>query len=80
MKADEWRARIADYGRMLRQPPDQDFESADVVSLAGYEASGWSVWYRLWTQEEGKSDLGVELTVYYDGRTLEIQADDLRVA
>ena len=64
MKADEWRARIAEYGRTLRKPPQGDFETADVIPLQGQEGSAWSVWYRLWTVEEGKSDLAVELTVY----------------
>jgi hypothetical protein len=30
--------------------------------------------------EEGKSDLGVHLTVHYDGHTVEIEVDDLVVA
>ena len=79
MKADEWRTRIAEYGRTLRKPPQGDFETADVIPLQGQEGSAWSVWYRLWTIEEGKSDLAVELTVYYDGQTVEIDADGLRV-
>jgi hypothetical protein len=80
MKADEWRTRIAEDGKTLTRPPQGDFESSDVVPLHGKEGSAWSVWYRLWTREEGKSDLGVQLTVHHDGHTLEIEADDLRVA
>jgi len=80
MKADEWRTRIAEYGKTLKKPPQGDFESSDVIALQGQEGSAWSVWYRLWTVEEGKSDLGVQLTVYSDGHTVEIEADDLRVA
>jgi hypothetical protein len=79
MKAHEWRTRIAEYGKTLKSPPQGDFESSDVIPLQGQEGSAWSVWYRLWTVEEGKSDLAVELTVYYDGQTVEIDADGLRV-
>jgi hypothetical protein len=79
MKADEWRTRIAEYGKTLRKPPQGDFETSDVIPLQGQEGSAWSVWYRLWTVEEGKSDLAVELTVYYDGQNVEIDADSLRV-
>jgi hypothetical protein len=80
MKADEWRTTIAEYGRTLRKPPPGDFESSDVIPLRGQEGSAWSVWYRLWTVEEGKSDLGVQLTVYYDGQIVVIEVDGLLVA
>jgi hypothetical protein len=80
MKADEWRTAIAEYGKTLRKPPQGDFETADVIPLQGQEGSAWSVWYRLSTVEEGKSDLGVHLTVHYDGHTVEIEVDDLVVA
>jgi hypothetical protein len=80
MKADEWGTRIAEYGRTLKTPPQGDFESSDVAPLRGQEGSAWSVWYRLWTEEEGRSDLGVQLTVRYDGHAVKIEADDLRVA
>jgi hypothetical protein len=81
MKAGEWRSRLGAYGRTLTHPPPSDFDSADIVPLRGQEDSAWSVWYRLWTEEEGKSDLGLGLTVRYrGGDDVEIEADDLRVA
>ncbi len=80
-RADEWQARLRQYGRTLALPPPSDLETADVVPLQGYESTAWSVWYRLWTREEGKSDLGVELTVRYTGGDdVQIEVDDLRVA
>jgi hypothetical protein len=80
MKAGEWRRAIAQYGRTLTTSPSDDFDAASVVPMQDQHRSGWSVWYRLWTKEEGRADLGVQLTVYYDGRNVEIEADDLRVA
>ncbi len=81
MRAEEWRSRLAEYGRTVTQPPDPDFESADIVPLRGQENTAWSVWYRLWTEEEGRSDLAIELTVRYrGGDDVEIEVDDLRVA
>jgi hypothetical protein len=80
-RADEWQARLQAYGRTLALPPPSDFETADVAPLHGQESTAWSVWYRLWTREEGKSDLGVELTVRYSGGDdVQIEVDDLRVA
>jgi len=81
MRADEWRSRLAEYGRTITKPPDPDFESADIIPLRGQENAAWSVWYRLWTEEECKSDLRISLKVRYrGGDDVEIEVDDLRVA
>ena len=80
MKPEEWRTRIKDYGRKLTLPPPGDFELADVVPMQGKDRSGWSVWYRLWTEEEGRSDLGLQLLVFDQGGIIKLEVDDLRVA
>jgi hypothetical protein len=81
MKADEWRRRVKEYGRTLVQPPRADLETADIVPLQGSGNRAWSVRYPLWTREEAKSDLSVELTVRYNGGDdVDIEIDDLRVA
>jgi len=80
MKAGEWRRGVEEYGKKLILPPPEDLDTADVVSLRGSEDSAWSVWYRLWTEEEGKSDLSVELTVRsIGGDDMNVTLDDLRV-
>ncbi len=77
----EWQARLDEYGQTLVVPPRGDFETADVIPIDGPEAKSWAVHYRLWTAEEGKADLGIELTVRYrGGDEIEIDVDDLRVA
>ena len=79
-KADEWRDRLAEYGKTLVTPPAGDYDSADVIQLRD-EKSAWSVWYRLWTAEEGQSDLGIELTVRLMlNNAIQIEVDDLLVA
>jgi len=81
MKADEWRQRIREYGRILVEPPSSDLDSADVIPLKGSENEAWSVSYRLCTEQESKSDLMLELTVrYVGGDHVHIEVDDLRVA
>jgi hypothetical protein len=77
MRSDEWRARLNEYGRTLITPPASDFVTADVVRITGQSA--WSVWYRLWTADEGKSDLGLELTVRDRGADTDVELEDLRV-
>jgi len=74
-------ARRSEYSRTLVEPPSSDLDSADVIPLKGSENEAWSVWYRLWTEQESKSDLMLELTVrYVGGDDVHIEVDDLRVA
>ena len=81
MKADEWRRRVNEYGKTLIEPPREDLDTADIVPLGGFENEAWSVRYELWTREQAKSDLSVELTVrYIGGDDVNIEIDDLRVA
>lgn len=79
MKAGEWRRGLDEFGKTLIAPPPEDLESADVIPVSGTNDS-WSVWYRLWTKQEGKSDLSLELTVRDSGGgQMHIELDGLRV-
>ncbi len=79
MKAGEWRRRLDEFGKTLITPPREDLESADVIPVPGTN-DAWSVWYRLWTKQEGKSDLSLQLTVRDSGAgKMRIELDDLRV-
>src|SRR5260370_42403111 len=81
MKADEWRERVNEYGKTLIEPPRDDLDNAVIVPTRGSEDKEWYVRYELWTSEEGKSDLSVELTVRSLGDDdVELEIDDLRVA
>jgi hypothetical protein len=80
MSAVDWKRRVREYGRTIVTPPEDDYVSADVVPIVTSDVPAWSVWYRLWTREEGKSDLAIELTVRYPGGDkVAIDVDDLRV-
>lgn len=54
---------VTEYGGSLVLPPDSAFDSIDIVEVAGATPREWDARMSLWTAEEGKSDLTLELTL-----------------
>jgi hypothetical protein len=79
LNAEEIRKAVTDYGRVLITPPDSAFELMDVIKVKNAEPSQWSITMPLWTQEEGRSDLSMELTVIEQKDGYKIELDDLHV-
>jgi len=50
------------YGRTLTSPPTQAFEELDVVEVEGAVKPTYSIRFRLFTKEEGRSDLELQAT------------------
>lgn len=73
----ELEAAVALYGRTLTMPPD-GVQWIDAVRVERDGAPRWSVTCRLWTVEEGPSDLSLELTIE-EGDGVSIDVDDLHV-
>ena len=71
---------ISDYGHELSMPPEAAFRSLDVISIEGQKPAKWSVRCELWTIDEGRSDLTLELTLI-DGKSemLAVEVDDIHV-
>jgi len=70
---------IADYGRTIIAPPDDAFRLMDVVEVKAAVPPRWSITMPVWTKEEGRSDLSVELTVIEDGGAFRVELDDIHV-
>ena len=70
---------IKEYGRTLVVPPVGAFTGFDAVRVRGAIQQEWSVRAPLWTSEEGRSDLTVELTLALSGDMLIFELDDLHV-
>jgi len=51
----------------------------DIVAIEGRGSPTWSIWAPLWTEEEGRSDLQIEMTVTDSPSGVLIELDDLRV-
>ena len=72
------RAAVEEYGRRLQMPPENKL-SMDVIQVEGRRTPTWSVRIDLWTYEEGRSDLSLELTVEELEQGCRIEVDNLHV-
>jgi hypothetical protein len=81
LSAGEIERAVSGYGRTLRELPGDALESLDVVEVAGSVTRTLNVRVPLWTLEEGRSDLEVDLTLreVMDG-IFSVEVDDLHVA
>ena len=79
LQAGDLAKAISDYGKTIVKPPSNFVEYLDCVAVRGRADPTWSVRAPLWTLEEGRSDLTLELTVTETERRTLIEIDDLRV-
>jgi len=79
VSAQEMATAIADYGRNLVSPPEEAFRLMDVVEVPSADPPRWSITMPLWTREEGRSDLSIELTVIVADKGFTIELDDIHV-
>lgn len=78
LNASEIEGAVQDYGHVLVAPPDSAFDSLDAIEVRGSNPKRWSVRFDLWTADEGRSDLTLELTVE-ETDPPKIELDDLHV-
>ena len=80
MTAEQLRQAVVEYGRELRMPPESVFDNLDVIEIEGATPRAWSALIDLWTVEEGRSDLTLELGLTDTGGELyDIEVDNLHV-
>lgn len=70
---------ISDYGRTFVRLPANFLDYLDSVLVEGRSCPTWSIRAPLWTFEEGRSDLTLELTVVDEVDGPSIELDDLKV-
>lgn len=70
---------ITTYGRNLVAPPDNAYNQIDVVAVTSSNLPCWSLRMNLWTAEEGRSDLTVELTITEVEGQYTLELDDIHV-
>lgn len=80
LSADHLAAIESDYGVTLVAPPDDAYELLDVVEVARTNPRSWSVVMPLWTRDQGRSDLSLELTlIEAQPGQLSVEIDDIHV-
>lgn len=76
---EQLRKAIEQYGRKLITPPSDAYNFMDVVVIRGASTPSWSVTMPLWTKEEGRSDLSLELTIIEEVEGFKVEVDDIHV-
>jgi len=79
LNAQEMANAIRDYGRQLIAPPDDAFRLIEAIEIRNSQPRRWSIVVPLWTLEEGRSDLSLEMTVTTGECGLTIEVDDIHV-
>lgn len=67
------------YGRTLVKLPPESIGLIDVVKVDSCGVDKWSIVSPLWTKEEGRSDLSIEITLIDDGDSFITEIDDIHV-
>jgi hypothetical protein len=81
LKATEIESGIQDYGRTLVSPPPNSYSKADVIAITESIPPQYSVRFRLYTQEEGLSDLEIQATfIDAGGDQMVVELDNILVA
>lgn len=69
---------ISDYGCSLVIPPEEAYDELDIIEVDNPIQREWSVRSPLWTKEEGRSDLSIELSMIEEtGKGLRVELDNL---
>lgn len=83
LKASEIESGIVDYGRTIVSPPPDAFANLDVIPILGSKPHAYSVRFRLFTKEEGQSDLELQATLILARgpfEQMDVEVDNIRVA
>ncbi len=67
------------YGATVMGPPSSAYGLMDTVRVVQAAIPTWSVRMPLWTREEGRSDLTVELTIVVRSGRIDVELDDIHV-
>ncbi len=80
LNSKEIQTAISSFGRTLINVPSSAFHKLDLVPVKNSKPAKFSVWFPLWTHEEGRSDLCLQLTLIESKNDrFQVQLDDIRV-
>lgn len=82
IKKNEIEAGVLEYGRRLTTPPTGAYGLVDVVPISNASPSEYSIRFRLYTEEEGRSDLEIQATLIDTEKTslMKVEFDNVLVA
>ena len=78
VSGDDLRTAVSDYGRTVVAPP-ADYKFFRMIELDARAVPTWSVEADVWTQEQGASDLTLQLTIAFEPDGPLVEIDGLNV-
>jgi len=80
LNQNEMELAVREYGRTIIVPPGDAIPNLDVVKVTNADPERWSVDIPLWSKEEGRSDLTLEVTMIESGQELmHVEIDGIHV-
>lgn len=79
LTSSDLRNAIRDYPFDLTICPANAFDLASIVEIPGTINPQWSIAIPMWTKQEGRSDLTLEVSVTREGPKYIVELDDLHV-
>jgi hypothetical protein len=80
LTAEQLRQAVEEYGRELQMPPEVVFDNLDVNEIEGAVSRAAWMLVELWTVEEGRSDLTLEIRLTETGgERYDIEINNLHV-
>jgi hypothetical protein len=79
LTATDIRNAIEEYGCHLMHPPVEEYATLDIIEVQAAPVPTFAVCMDLWTREEGRSDLSMELTMIEEDNGVRIELDDIHV-
>jgi hypothetical protein len=80
LTSEQIESAVRGYGRTIIPLPSNGVGLIDYVAIQNARSPAWSVYVPLFTQEEGRSDLSVDLTlIETEPSSFAIELNDLRV-
>jgi|SRR5215472_8726287 len=79
MTTEELATAVREYGKKLALPPKDTYQNIDAIQVTRASVPTWSVRVPLWTEEEGRSDLTLEVTIMLGEHEQSVEVDGLHV-
>ena len=79
LSAKDMRTAVQNYGRTLILPPEGMEKGLSIEEIENAVPRAWAVDCDLWTKEEGRSDLTLQLTLIANDSELRVEVDGLHV-
>lgn len=80
VKITDFRNALSDYGGTVVMPPEPIETLLNVIEVRNSKPVSWSIQLPMWTREEGRSDLTLEMQ-FTESKSefYEVEIDDLHV-